>query len=387
MQVTRQGWYDHYDFLLRLFMQIPFVDLKAQYKNIQPEIDSAINNVIAESAFIGGKYVKNFEESFAALYGVDHVISCANGTDSLYILMKMMGIGLGDEVITVANSWISSSETISQTGARPVFVDIDPVYYSMDETKLEAAITKKTKALIVVHLQGQVCELDTIVAICQKYKVWIIEDCAQAHFSEYKGKRAGLTGIAASFSFYPGKNLGAYGDAGCIITNDPDLAEKCRMYANHGALKKHQHQIEGINSRLDGMQAAILSAKLPFILDWTERRIKNAELYNYHLKSIESVITPAVRTQSKHTFHLYVIRAKKRNELLNFLKENEIEAFIHYPAPLPALPCYDYLGYKPTIDFPVAMACQSEILSIPLFPEMTEEMIAFVATTIRSFYK
>jgi dTDP-4-amino-4,6-dideoxygalactose transaminase len=205
-------------------MQIPFVDLKAQYKNIKKEIDTAIANVIGETAFIGGKYVRTFEAELAALYGVKHVISCANGTDSLYILMKMMDIGPGDEVITAANSWISSSETISQAGARPVFADVDPVYYSMDEKKLEAAITDKTKAVIVVHLQGQVCEMDRIMAICKKHNLHVIEDCAQSHFSEYKGIRAGLMGIAASFSFYPGKNLGAYGDAGCMMTNDDALA-------------------------------------------------------------------------------------------------------------------------------------------------------------------
>ena len=193
------------------------------------------------------------------------MIACANGTDSLYILMKMLGIGKGDEVITAANSWISSSETITQTGAKPVFVDAHPQYYSLDENQLESKINSRTKAVIAVHLQGQVCDIEKIKTICDKHGIALIEDCAQSHFSEYKGKRAGLFGIAASFSFYPGKNLGAYGDAGCMITNDDALAEKCRMYAQHGALKKHHHIIEGINSRLDGLQAAILSAKLPHL--------------------------------------------------------------------------------------------------------------------------
>ena len=215
-----------------LYMQIPFVDLKTQYKSMQKSIDEAINNVIGETAFIGGKYVKQFEKEFAELYGVKHVISCANGTDSLYILMKMLGIGEGDEVITAANSWISSSETITQAGARPVFIDVHPNYFSMDEAKLEKVINANTKAVIVVHLQGQVCEMDIIEALCKKHSIHLIEDCAQAHFSEYKGKRVGTMGVAGSFSFYPGKNLGAYGDAGCIITNDDKLAEKCRMYAN-----------------------------------------------------------------------------------------------------------------------------------------------------------
>lgn len=227
-------------------MNIPFVDLKAQYQSIKTEMDTAIANVINETAFIGGKYVKEFEQNFATLYGVKHCISVANGTDSLYILMKMMNIGAEDEVITVANSWISSSETISQTGAKPVFIDVNSTYYSMDETKFEAAITANTKAVILVHLQGQICDTETIKAICDKHNIALIEDCAQSHFSEQNGKRAGTVGIAGSFSFYPGKNLGAYGDAGCIITNDDALAEKCKMFANHGALKNIITPLKGL---------------------------------------------------------------------------------------------------------------------------------------------
>lgn len=367
-------------------MQIPFVDLKAQYKSIQQSIDTAISNVITETAFIGGKYVKQFESDFARLYGVKHVISCANGTDSLYILMKMLGIGNGDEVITVANSWISSSETITQTGARPIFIDVHPEYFSMDETKLSGLITLKTKAVIVVHLQGQVCEMDTIVTICRERNIHIIEDCAQAHFSEYRGKRAGLTGIAGSFSFYPGKNLGAYGDAGCIVTNDDRLAEKCRMYANHGALKKPNHQMEGINSRMDGLQASILSAKLPYILGWTDTRIGHAVLYNHYLKDIGQIELPKVRPGSRHSFHLYVIKARKRDQLKSYLLENNIETTIHYPTALPNLPAYHYLGHSPE-SFPIATRLQNEILSLPMYPELTEEMIGYVANCIRSFYR
>src|SRR5258706_380323 len=273
MQATLPGLLD----LLSesILMKVPFVDLSVQYQNIKSEIDNAIASVMRESTFIGGRFVKEFEEQFAKEYGVKHVISCGNGTDSLYIIMRMLGIGSGDEVITVANSWISSSETITQTGARVVFADVHPEYYSIDETQLEQRITSKTKAILVVHLQGQICEMDAISSICKRHSLALIEDCAQSHFSEYKGKRAGLFGIAASFSFYPGKNLGAYGDAGCIITNDDGLAGKFKMYARHGALKKHQHEIEGVNSRMDSMQAAILSAKLPHIHQWTEGRIRN----------------------------------------------------------------------------------------------------------------
>lgn len=366
-------------------MQVPFVDLKAQYKSIQEQIDGAISKVISETAFIGGTYVKEFEAQFAKTYGVKQVVSCANGTDSLYILMKMLGIGAGHEVITAANSWISSAETITQAGAKPVFTDVHPGYYSMDETKLEAAITPATKAIIVVHLQGQMCDLSAIRSICDKRGIHIIEDCAQSHFSEFNGVRAGLTGIAGSFSFYPGKNLGAYGDAGCIITHDEALAEKCRMYANHGALKKHHHQIEGINSRLDGLQAAILSAKLPHILQWTEQRLAAAEMYHKHLSVINEIVLPAVRPNTKHTYHLFVIRAQRRDELMQFLKDNGVETAIHYPTALPNLPCYKYLGYTPA-DFPVATRLQQEILSLPIFPELTEEQVKYVAGLLKKFY-
>jgi dTDP-4-amino-4,6-dideoxygalactose transaminase len=367
-------------------MKIPFVDLKAQYFSIKSEIDEAISQVIENTTFVGGKPVNDFEEAFSSLYGVKHVISCGNGTDSLYILMKMLGIGPGDEVITVANSWISSSETITQTGAKPVFIDIDPDYYSMDKSLLEDAITSKTKAVIAVHLQGQMCAIDEIKEICEKNGLWLIEDCAQSHFSEYKGVRAGLTGIAGSFSFYPGKNLGAYGDAGCIITNDDALAEKCRLYARHGGLVKHQHKIEGINSRMDCLQAAILTVKLAHIHKWTKQRIDNAKKYNLFLKDIPEVVLPKIRPDSKHTFHLYVIRTKNRNELFEYLKKQGIECAIHYPVALPFLECYKYLGYSYD-QFPIAARYQNEILSIPMYPELNEEMIVTVCKEIIKFNK
>lgn len=366
-------------------MKIPFVDLKAQYGSIKSEIDSAITSVISQTAFIGGTFVADFEKNFAKAYAVKNVVGCGNGTDSLYILMKMMGIGTGDEVITAANSWISSSETITQTGARPVFVDVHPEYYSLDEKKLEAKITKATRAVIAVHLQGQVCDIGNIRRICDQNGLFLIEDCAQSHFSEFKGQKAGLFGHAGSFSFYPGKNLGAYGDAGCIITNDDALAEKCRMYAHHGALQKHQHRMEGINSRLDGLQAAILNVKLNHLADWTEKRIQAAALYNKWLAEIPGIILPAQRPETKHTWHLYVIRCGKRKELANYLAEKGIETAIHYPVALPNLKAYEYLGHQPS-DFPVASRLQNEILSLPMYPELTEEMIAHVADSIRSFF-
>lgn len=365
-------------------MNIPFVDLKAQYNSIKPAIDNAIESVIAETAFIGGKYVNKFEEDFASLYGVKHCISCANGTDSLYIIMKMLGIGHGDEVITAANSWISSSETISQTGATPVFADVDP-YFTIDPADLEKKITAATKAVIIVHLYGQMCHMEAITAICTQHNIPLIEDCAQSHFSEYNGIRAGVTGIAGSFSFYPGKNLGAYGDAGCIITNDDELATKCKMYARHGALKKHQHQMEGINSRMDGLQAAILSAKLPHILDWTEGRINAAALYNKHLAGIPQIDLPLVRPGTKHSYHLYVIKAGRRDELAAYLKDNGVETAVHYPTLLPLLPAYSYLN-KSANNFPVSAPQQHSILSLPIYPEITGAQIQYIATAIKTFY-
>jgi dTDP-4-amino-4,6-dideoxygalactose transaminase len=367
-------------------MNVKFVDLKSQYNSIKSEIDKAISNVIDETAFIGGKYVDQFEREFEKIYDVKHCISVANGTDSLYIIMKMLGIGYGDEVITVANSWISSSETITQTGARPVFVDIDPDYYTIDESRIEEKVNKNTKALIIVHLYGQVCEMDKIIKIAEKYNLKIIEDCAQSHFSEYNGEKAGTLGIAGSFSFYPGKNLGAYGDAGCIITNNDELAMKCRMFARHGAIKKHYHQIEGINSRLDGLQAAILLAKLPHIIKWTNKRIENAKIYIDIFQNTNCPIQiPKIRKTSKHTFHLFVIRVNNREELIKFLKESGIETAIHYPKALPNLECYKYLNIDNQA-YPIATDYQDKILSLPMYPELEVKQIEYVVSKIIEFY-
>ena len=366
-------------------MKVPFVDLKEQYNSIKIEIDNAISTVISETSFIGGKHVDEFEKKFANLYGVKHCISLANGTDSLYVLMKMLGVGSGDEVITTAYSWISSSETISQTGAQPVFVDVDE-YFTINVNKLEEKITPKTKAIIPVHIHGQMCDMDKIMEIANKYSLPVIEDCAQSHFSEYKDKRAGLTGIAGSFSFYPGKNLGAYGDAGCIITNDDELALKTRMFARHGALKKHQHEMEGINSRLDGLQAAILNVKLDYILKWTNARISNAAIYDNVLNSITQIEIPKVRKMVKHSYHLYVIKTEKRDELANYLKENGIDTAVHYPIALHNMNAYKYLNYSRE-DFPVASFNENKILSLPMFPELKRDQIEYIADKINDFFK
>ena len=365
-------------------MKVPFVDLHAQYLSTKPQIDEAIHSVISETAFIGGKYVKKFEEEFSSAYGTKHCVSVANGTDAIYIVLKMLGVGAGDEVITVANSWISTSETIGQTGAKPVFVDIDPDYYSINENLIESKITSKTRAIIPVHLHGQAANIKAIKAIADKHHLPLIEDCAQSHFSAFEGKNVGTFGLASTFSFYPGKNLGAYGDAGCILTNDDSLAEKVRMYANHGGLQKNNHRIEGINSRLDGLQAAILSAKLPHLLKWNESRIRHAAYYSDILKDVEGIVLPNVRPNSKHTFHLYVIRSSRRNDLQKFLKENGIDTAIHYPLALPFLPAYNYLNHTQS-EFPVAAKFQNEILSLPMSPELSREMMDYVAQKINEF--
>lgn len=365
-------------------MNVPFVDLKNQYLSIKEEIDHAIFSTISETSFIGGKIVKEFEESFSNLYGVKNCVSVANGTDAIYIVLKMLGIGTGDEVITVANSWISTSETISQTGATPVFVDIDE-FFTINTNKIEKLVNKNTKAIIPVHLYGQMADITKIKKICDLHNLFLIEDCAQSHFSELNGQRAGTFGDAATFSFYPGKNLGAYGDAGAIITNNESLAQKCRMFSNHGALIKHQHKIEGINSRLDGIQAAILTVKLNHILKWTEMRIQNAIYYNKLLTKINQIEIPKIRKNSKHTFHLYVIKTDYRDELADYLKDKGISTAIHYPVPLPFMDAYDYLKINKN-DFKVVKENSDKILSLPMYPELNKSQIEYTVANIKKFF-
>jgi len=367
-------------------MHVSFVDLKAQYRILKQEIDAAIQSVIEETAFVRGRFVEEFEKAFAEKNGVRHCISCGNGTDAIYITLKSLGIGNGDEVITVANSWISTSETITQAGAKPVFVDIEPDYFTIDPEKIESKITEKTKAIIPVHLYGQPAKIDRIREICDKYNLFLVEDCAQAHFAKYGSKKVGTFGTAGTFSFYPGKNLGAYGDAGAIITNDDDLARRARMFANHGSLKKHQHEIEGVNSRMDGLQAAILRVKLKYIDGWNKKRYENALIYNELLSNIPEIKTPKIRDDTFHIFHLYVIRTAKRNELAQYLKSKGIDTGIHYPTALPFLPAYKYLGYT-SADFTVAFQYQKEILSLPMFPELTRDQINYIVNSIYEFLR
>jgi dTDP-4-amino-4,6-dideoxygalactose transaminase len=366
-------------------MRVPLVDLTAQYNAHRADFDAALGRVIASNAFIGGEPVRTFERSYAEKYGVRNCVSCGNGTDAIYIALRMLGIGHGDEVITTAASWISTSETITQTGATPVFVDVDE-YYLINIDLLERSITSRTRAVIPVHLYGQAAPMSRLVEICASRGLRIIEDCAQAHFATWRGQRVGTFGDIGTFSFYPGKNLGAWGDAGAIITNDDDLARRCRMYANHGALMKHQHEIEGINSRMDGLQAALLTAKLRHIDQWTLARQRIAALYDRLLEGVADLVLPRVREGASHVFHLYVINTGFRDELKAFLAERGIESAVHYPTALPLLPAYKRLGVLPSA-IPVAAANQSRILSLPLFAEMTEDMVAYVTGSIKRFFE
>src|SRR5215468_3492287 len=281
-------------------MAVPFADLQLQYQNIKGEIDGAIANVIRDNAFIRGPYVDAFEREFASAVEAKHCISCANGTDALYLAMAALKVKPGDEVITTAHSWISTSAMITHAGATPVFCDTDGRTFTIDPEAIEAAITPRTVGIIPVHLYGQPSDMDAIMAIAKRHGLWVIEDCAQAHLASYKGRMVGTFGAAATYSFYPGKNLGAMGDAGAVVTNDAVLAEHIAMLARHGGIVKHQHQIEGINSRLDGMQAAILSAKLPYLADWTRARQEAARFYDAALNQIEGMQVPQLAPGRSH---------------------------------------------------------------------------------------
>jgi dTDP-4-amino-4,6-dideoxygalactose transaminase len=363
-------------------MKIPFVDLHAQYLSIQADIDAAISRTIRDSAYIGGASVRGFEEAFAEYMGLSNVIGCANGTDSMEMLLKAFGIGPGDEVIVPAHSWISTSEAVGNAGATPVFVDVEIDFFTIDTTKIEAAITERTKGIIPVHLYGHPADMPAIIDIADRFGLKVIEDCAQSHGAAIGGKKAGTFGHAASFSFYPGKNLGAYGDAGCVATNDPELAEKVRMIANHGQRGKHNHLMEGRNSRLDGLQAAILSAKLPWLEQWTEARISHAAAYARQLEG-SGLSLPMVKPGYRHVYHVYAVRTEHRSMLMDGMKTAGVETAIHYPTALPFLPCYASNGSVPA-DFPAAYKNQSRILSLPMFAELTDEQITHVASIAKS---
>lgn len=364
--------------------KVPFADLYQQYLTIKSDIDTAISDVIRKSAFIRGSYVENFEQQFAQLHDVDHCVSCANGTDALYIAMHALGVSHGDEVITTAHSWIATSETITQAGGSVVFCDTDVSTYTIDPTQIEAKITPRTVGIIPVHMYGQPADMDAIMAIAEKYNLWVIEDCAQAHLARYKGRMVGTFGTAASFSFYPGKNLGAMGDAGAVITSDAALAKRMAIFARHGGLTKGDHQIEGINSRLDGLQAAILSVKLPHLAGWTVRRQQVAGDYSRLLVDIDGISLPKAVAGREHVYHLYVIQHEQRDALARHLGACGIQTVISYPTALPFLPAYARLSHRPE-DFPNAYRNQARILSLPIFPEITLDQMHMVADAIEGF--
>ena len=367
-------------------MNIPLVDLKAQYQSIKPEIDNAIQSILDSTAFIGGQAVRNFESNFANFCRANYCVGVASGTDALFLALKALDIGQGDEVIVPAISFIATSEAVTAVGAKVVFVDVNEDSYNIDVSRIEEKITQRTKAIIPVHLYGQPADMDPINEIAQQHNLKVIEDSAQAHGAEYKGKRTGTLGDIACFSFYPGKNLGAYGDAGAVVTNDEEIADKIRMMANHGRLKKYDHLFEGVSSRLDGLQAAILDVKLKHLDDWTAARRKVAGTYNDLLSDLEEVVLPKEEPYAKHVYHLYVVRLANRDSVREFLKEKGIFAGIHYPTPLPLLKAYDYLGHKPG-DFPVAEKLAKEVLSLPMYPELTGEQIEFIVAAIREALK
>ncbi len=365
--------------------EIPFVDLYAQYKSIKPEIDKAINSVIKNSSFIRGEHVDKFEKSFAQLMTNKYCVSCANGTDALYICMVALGLKDGDEVIVPSHSWISTSETVTQAGGKVVFCDTYEDLFTIDVDQIESKISSKTVGIIPVHLYGQPAEMDKIMKIAKKYNLWVIEDCAQAHLAKYKNKLVGTFGNASTFSFYPGKNLGAMGDAGAILTNNESLLRKMTIFARHGGLKKGDHEIEGINSRMDGIQAAILNVKIKKIEAWTKLRKEKASYYLKELSGIRDLELPTTSRTASHVWHLFVIKTSRRDELSNYLKSKQIQTVINYPVALPFLDAYKYLGHKKD-DFPNSYKNQSQILSLPIYPELTNEMMDRIIAAIKTFY-
>ena len=361
---------------------IPLVDLKAQYNLLKPEIDQALERVMSNTSFILGNEVADFEEAFATFCNTQAAIGTSSGTSALHLALLACGVGPGDEVITTPLTFIATTETISHAGARPVFVDIDRRSYNLDPNQIESAITERTKAIVPVHLYGQPADMAPILEIAQKYSLRVIEDAAQAHGAEYNGKRAGSMGDAGCFSFYPGKNLGAYGDGGMVVTNNADIVQRVRLLRNHGRKDKYEHLVEGFGYRLDALQAAILNVKLNYLELWTECRRQHAELYTGLLNG-SSIPTPLESEDVRHVYHLYVIEVENRDEVQQQLKAKGIATGVHYPIPLHLQPAYRYLGYQAGA-FPYAEAASQKILSLPMFPELTEEQIHFTVQTLTS---
>jgi dTDP-4-amino-4,6-dideoxygalactose transaminase len=362
---------------------IPLVDLKAQYASIKPEVDAAVQRVLDHCGFIMGAEVKAFEEAFARYCGSEQAVGVASGTAALHLALLACGVATGDEVITTPFTFFASGEAISQTGARPVFVDIDSTTYNINPVGIEAAITPRTRVIMPVHLYGQPADMDPILDVAAQHGLRVVEDAAQAHGAEYAGRRAGSLGDLACFSFYPSKNLGAYGDGGMITGSDPDLIAQVRKLRDHGRISKYEHDELGWGYRLDALQAAILAVKLGHLDEWNEARREHAARYDELFADTE-VVTPVALDHVQHIYHCYAIRTPRRDELVEHLKREGIGVVIHYPLPLHQQPAYRDLGYKRG-DFPISERCAQEVVSLPMYPELTEEQQQRVAAAVRAF--
>lgn len=363
---------------------IPLVDLKAQYAAIKPDIQAAINSVLDNTQFINGPEVSRFESAFAEFCHAEHAVGVGNGTDALTLVLEALGIGSGDEVITTVNTFIATAEAIVSVGATPVFVDVDPQHFNMTADRLRAAITSRTRAAIPVHLYGQPAPMREIMQVARGRSINVIEDSAQAHGAEYGGRRVGTWGDAATFSFYPAKNLGAYGDAGAVVTNDGEIARTVRMMKDHGRAEKYVHDFVGVNSRLDTLQAAILGVKLGHMEEWNEARRSAASRYDEALSGLSWLTLPAEIPGGRHVYHLYVVQSDRRDELMKHLAREGVGTGIHYPVPLHVQPAFAPLGYRRG-DFPVAERLADSILSIPMYPEIDDELLSRVVQAIGSF--
>lgn len=363
-------------------MKVPFLDLHAHHEPLRAETSRAIEAVIDSGAFAGGKFVEKFEEEFAAYCQVEHAVGVGSGTEALWVALLGLGIGPGDEVITVPMTFIATAEAISFTGATPVFVDIEEGTYTMDPAALEKAVTPRTKAIIPVQLFGQPADMDPIMAFARERGLHVIEDAAQAHGAEYKGRRVGSLADAGCFSFYPGKNLGAFGEGGAVVTGDPELAAKMRMLRDHGQARKYHHAVVGWNSRMDGIQAAVLSIKLRDLDGNNEKRRAHAAHYGRALADIEDIVLPVVADDRTNVHHVYAVRVREREELMEYLDARDIGCGIHYPVPVHLQEAYGDLGLGRG-SFPVSERCADEFLSLPMFPELTGEQVDFVANAVR----
>jgi dTDP-4-amino-4,6-dideoxygalactose transaminase len=364
-------------------IKVPFLDLKAHHEPIRDEIRQAIERVIDANAFAGGPFVEAFEKDWAAFCGTRHAIGVGNGTDALWLTLLALGVGPGDEVITVPSTFMATAEAVSFCGARPVFVDIEPVTYTMDPARLERAITPRTRAIIPVHLFGQVADMDPILEVARRHGIPVVEDAAQAHGATYKGRRAGTFGIAGCFSFYPGKNLGAFGEAGAVVTNDAELADRIRCLRDHGQVRKYHHDHIGWNARMDGIQGAVLQVKLRRLAAANEARRNHARQYARLLADVEQVVLPVEAPGRTHVYHVYAVRVPDRDEVLQRMGRRGIACGIHYPIPVHLQKAYQHLGYGEG-SFPVAEQCAREFLSLPMYPELRPEQVELVATELRA---